>query len=1050
MSAAERLRVEAEGSSTTLDGERKTVTALFADIKGSTELEQDLDPEEARAIVDPALKLMIDSVRRYDGYIVQSTGDGIFALFGAPVAHEDHPQRALYAASRMQEDVRRYADQLRAEGKSPLQIRIGADSGEVVMRVIETGAKTEYTPIGHPVNLASRMQSLADPGSTVVSESTRKLVEGYFALKALGTSRVKGIAEPVPIFEVTGIGPLRTRLQRSAARGYTRFVGRDREMEALKHAAEQAKAGRGQIVAAVAEAGVGKSRLLYEFKVKNQSDWMVLETLSVSHGKASAYFPVIDLLHNYFKVAAQDDQRTRRAKVTGNVLTLDRALEDTLPFLFALLSSGEREDPLAEVEPQTRKRRTLEALKRLLLRESQNQPLMVIFEDLHWIDEETQAFLNLLADSIATARMLLLVNYRPEYSHAWSNRSFYTQLRLDPLGKESADEMLSALLGSDASLAPLKRLIAEKTEGNPLFMEEIYLSILEDGGLVRNGGVKLTRPLASLRIPATVQGILASRIDRLPAEEKELLQTVAVLGMDFQLGVARALSGKPDDELNRSLTDLQLAEFIYEQPGTGDIEYKFKHALTQEVAYNSVLLERRRLLHERAGKVIETLFAERQDDHLNELARHYSRSPNIAKAVRYLHLAGQQAAGRSAYAEAVGHFTKGLELLDILADDPDRARRELELQIALARSLRWTRGIGAEETGRALVRARELCGQVGETTTLFAVLRDIQAHRQIRRSDPDTALDLAEQLLTLAERANDPIKLISAHGAVGLELFANGELAAALSHFQQASPSLDWSRTGSFVFYPCIGPWALWALGYSDQALKWSRESLAAVQALSRPELLANALGMTATLHMFMHDPRMARQRAEAAIAMSTEHGFPFELAYGSFSRGWALACEDHLEEGATEMRRAKADLDAQGFVRARLFAFLAEAEAKTDGPGTGLELLAEGLDLVPVIGDRNYEAELHRLKGELLQMQDAGNTAEAERCFRSAIEVARGQGGKALELRAITSLARLLRDTNRRDEARRMLAEIYNWFTEGFDTADLKGAKALLDQLSQ
>ena len=388
-----------------LEGERKTVTALFADIKGSTELEQDLDPEEARAIVDPALKLMIEAVHRYDGYIVQSTGDGIFALFGAPVAHEDHPQRALYAALRMQEEIRRYAERLRADGRAPIQIRVGVNTGEVVVRSITTGAgHVEYTPIGHTTNLASRMQTLADPGATVISESTRKLVEGYFALKSLGASRVKGVSEPVNVYEVTGIGPLRTRLQRSAARGYTKFVGREREMEALKHAAEQAKAGRGQIVAAVAEPGVGKSRLFYEFKVKNQSDWMVLETLSVSHGKASAYFPVIDLLHNYFKVTAQDDQRARRAKVTGNVLTLDRSLEDALPFLFALLSSADREDPLAEMDPQTRKRRTLEALKRLLLRESLNQPLMVIFEDLHWIDEETQAFLNLLADSIGTAR----------------------------------------------------------------------------------------------------------------------------------------------------------------------------------------------------------------------------------------------------------------------------------------------------------------------------------------------------------------------------------------------------------------------------------------------------------------------------------------------------------------------------------------------------------------------------------------------------------------------------------------------------------------------
>src|SRR5216683_1934301 len=396
------------------DGERKTVTAVFADIKGSMELMEELDPEAARAIVDPALKLMIEAVARYGGYIVQSTGDGIFALFGAPVADEHHPQRALYAALRMQDEVRRYADRLRTEGQAPLQIRVGANTGELVVRSLATGdGKSEYTPIGHTANLAARMQTLANPGSTVIAESTRKLVEGYFTIKSLGPSRIKGVAEPVKVYEVTGLGPLRTRLQLAAGRGLTKFVGREREMEALKHAAELAQQGRGQIGAVVAEAGVGKSRLFYEFKAISQSGWMVLETFSVSHGKASAYLPVIDLLHNYFRIASEDDERTRREKVNGKILTLDRALEDTIPYLFSLLGIVEGDDPLAQMDGQVKKRRTLEAIKRIILRESLNQPLMVIFEDLHWIDEATQERLNLLADSIGTAKILLLVNYRP-------------------------------------------------------------------------------------------------------------------------------------------------------------------------------------------------------------------------------------------------------------------------------------------------------------------------------------------------------------------------------------------------------------------------------------------------------------------------------------------------------------------------------------------------------------------------------------------------------------------------------------------------------------
>jgi class 3 adenylate cyclase len=444
-----QIRVADAPNSENIEGERKTVTALFADIKGSMDLMEDLDPEEARAIIDPALKLMIEAVRRYDGYVVQSTGDGIFALFGAPVAHEDHPQRALHTAIRMQEEMRRFAERLRAEKGINLQVRVGANVGEVVVRSIQTDERhAEYTPIGHSTSLASRLQTLANPGSIAISERLGRLVEGYFKLKALGPARIKGSRELVNVYEVIGLGPLRTRLQASAQRGLTRFVGRQAELDQMKHALELTRQGNGQIVAAMGEPGVGKSRLFFEFKAVSQFGCAVLEAYSVSHGKASAYLPVIDLLKSYFKITDDDDERKRREKVAGKIAILDRHLEDTLPYLFSLLGIVGSDDPLADLDPQLRRRRTLEAIKRILLRESLNQPLIVVFEDLHWIDSETQALLNLLADAIATARILLLVNYRPEYQHQLGSKTYYTQLRLGPLGKESAEEMLSTLLGA--------------------------------------------------------------------------------------------------------------------------------------------------------------------------------------------------------------------------------------------------------------------------------------------------------------------------------------------------------------------------------------------------------------------------------------------------------------------------------------------------------------------------------------------------------------------------------------------------------------------------
>src|SRR6266849_5780848 len=424
-------------TSEAVEGERKTVTALFADIKDSTEMMRDLDPEEARAIIDPALRIMVDAVRRYDGYVVQSTGDGIFAVFGAPAAYEDHPQRALYAALRMQEALREHAERLGAQGKPAPQARIGINTGEVVMRTVETGGRVEYTPVGHVTNLAARLQGVAPASGIVIGEDTRRLVEGYFELRSLGATQLKGVSDPINVYEVVGAGRLRGHFELAARRGLTKFVGREREVAEMKRALEMTRSGHGQIVAAVAEAGTGKSRLVYEFKTMLPGDCKVLEAYSVSHGKASAYLPVLELLYRYFGIEEADDKAARRAKLERQISALDPALRDTLPLLNTLMGLHEGPDPLAEMDPQIKRRRMLDAIKRIIVRESLNQPTVVIFEDLHWIDSETQALLDLLADSIANSRILLLVNYRPEYSHEWTNKTYYTQLRLDTLRAES-------------------------------------------------------------------------------------------------------------------------------------------------------------------------------------------------------------------------------------------------------------------------------------------------------------------------------------------------------------------------------------------------------------------------------------------------------------------------------------------------------------------------------------------------------------------------------------------------------------------------------------
>jgi class 3 adenylate cyclase len=670
------------------DGERKLVTALFADIKGSTKLMEDLDPEEARAIIDPILHLMIDAVHRYDGYVVQSTGDGIFALFGAPIAHEDHPQRALHAAITTRDQLSSGKNAPRTDGHGQVEIRIGINTGEVVMRTVQMGDHTEYTPVGHAINLAARMQGLAPPNGIVVSEETRHLVEGYFELRGLGLTEIKGIAEPINIFEVLSTGAARGHFDLAAIRGLTNFVGRERELDQMQHALELAIGGHGQIIAAVAEAGTGKSRLFYEFKETLPSECKLLEAYSVSHGKASAWLPVLELLRGYFGIQAADDAAARREKIRAPLAGLDGSYEDELPYLFGLLGANEGADPISQMDPQVKRQRTLDAIKRIILSESLKHPLVVIVEDLHWIDAQTQALLDCLVDGIANFRVLLLFDYRPEYRHDWSNKSYYSQLRLDPLGNVDGAAMLTALLGESVELNPLKHLVAERTGGNPFFIEEIVNALFEEGALVRNGTIKAVRPLSQLRLPPSVQGILASRIDRQPIEHKELLQTLAVIGRESTLSLLSQVASRSDTQIERLLANLQTGEFIYRQPAAAETGYIFKHALTQEVAYNSLLIERRKQIHERVGKALESNFADQIDDYLTQLAFHFGHSDNVAKAIEYQGRAGQQAMQRCSYADAIKYVSDALDRMKPLLDNMERAGQEIPLQLTLGASLR--------------------------------------------------------------------------------------------------------------------------------------------------------------------------------------------------------------------------------------------------------------------------------------------------------------------------------------------------------------------------
>jgi class 3 adenylate cyclase len=1037
-----------------LEGERKQVTVLFADLKGSMELLADRDPEEARGVLDPVLERMMEAVHHYEGTVNQVMGDGIMALFGAPLAHEDHAVRACYAALRMQDEIRRYTAELRRSHGIEVQIRVGMNSGEVVVRSIGSDLRMDYTAVGQTTHLAARMEQLATPGTIRISGETLRLAEGWIHVRPLGPVPVKGLGEPVEVHELIGAAA-RTRLQAASARGLSRFVGRESEMIQLQAAAEQAARGRGQIVAVVGEPGVGKSRLFYEFIESHRiHDWLVLRSASVSYGKATAYLPLIDLLKGYFKIADSDDTRAIRSKVTGAILTLDEGLKDFVSPLLWLLEALAAGDAVGELDPLERRRRTLEAIRRLVLRESRVQPLLLVFEDLHWIDGETQAFLDSLVESLPTAAILLAVNYRPEYQHGWARKTYYRQLRIDPLPPETAEALLAALLGEDASVTTLRRLLIARTEGNPLFLEECVRGLVETRTLVgERGDYRLAKPAETIEVPATVQAILAARIDRLPAEDKRLLQAASVVGKDVPFALLRAIAGLDDDALRAGLAQLQAAEFLYETSLFPDIEYTFKHALTHDVAYSSLLGERRRQLHGAIVRAMEGMHPDRLGEQVEVVARHAMHSEARDKAARYLRQAGAKAVARSANREAAGFFEQALAVLGEVPETPETLSEALDIRIALGPALIALKGPAGPEVVASYDHAQELVDRLGDTDRGFPVLWQ-RWFIGYTRGDYAAARDIGERLLEAARSGEDSGRLVQAHHALWATFTAIGAPTVAITHAERGKALYVRERHASQMFtYGGHDPGVccryqlgldLWLVGWPDRAVASVRDAHRLATQLQHPLSETNALWFASWVHYQRGDRHATIEAAERLQSLAREHGFT----------PWADGPVVLLPaaRGARIDREALTDLYA-GILAGRSASWrhllclcvLAELCLHAELPDEGLARLASISEK-----DRQtmFAPEVHRLEGELLLQRSAADVDVAERKFRHGLGLARERGEKSLELRAAMSLARLLASRGGTPEARAVLVPSYEWFTEGFDTADLIAAKALLTEL--
>ena len=1028
-------------SKAALEGERKQVTVLFADLKGSMELLADRDPEDARKIIDPVLEHMMEAVHRYEGTVNQVMGDGIMALFGAPLAHEDHAVRACYAALRMQEAVKRYAEGVRREHGVTIRIRVGLNSGEVVVRTIRSDLHMDYTAVGQTTHLAARMEQLADPGSILLTPDTLALAEGFVQATSLGPMAVKGLAAPVEVYELAGVSAVRSRLQAAAIRGLSRFVGRDAEIEQLHRALEHARQGRGQVAAAVGEPGVGKSRLVFELTHSHRVEgWLVLEAGSVSYGKATSYLPVIDLLKGYFRISDRDRHRDILEKVTGKILTLDRTMEPVLPALLALLDVPTDDPQWHALDPPQRRQRTLDAVKRLLLREAQVQPLLVVFEDLHWIDSETQALLDSLVEVLPTVRLLLLVNYRPEYEHRWGSKTSYTQIRLDPLPLESALELLRGLLGEDATTEPLKPILIERTEGNPFFLEEIVRAMAETGVLVgERGAYRLARPLTDIQVPATVQAILAARIDRLAPEEKRLLQSAAVIGKDVPLALLAAIADEREEALRRGLAQLQAAEFLYEVSLFPDVEYTFKHALTHEVAYGGLLQERRRELHARIVGAIETLYRDRLGGEIERLAHHALRGELREKAVDYLRQAGGKAAARSALPEARAWFEQALGILEALPESQSTLEQAFEIRLEL----------------------RPVLSQLGDTRQTFERLREAEAlaerlnddrrrgrvcafvttiHSQLgeldeARASGTRALEIARALGDLELRIIATTYLAQVHYLRG-----EYERAVELATDNLAALPADWV----YRYFGTVAPasvydryWLVMSLAPLGRFAE-AAEYLAEAIRLAEPTHHAFTVGMAyygaATLHLLKGDWTEARSLIEHGISVVRTGNVGLLLPRMVASSAWGLAELGEASEALTRLREGEQLFErqaARGYISIRGWTYHLLGRAC---------LRLGRLDEARRLGDRAVESSprqpgfaahaLHLL-GDIATHPDRFDAERGEVHYRQALALAEPCGMRPLVAHCHLGLGKLHGRAGKREQAREHLTTATTMYRE-------------------